>query len=167
LIKKITSKHQIILRYHKSIIDKNMNTSHQISKVNFKDPTTSFYHIWIRFILSLLSVIILDPIQFAKSDEVNLKCTGRYEINRGELIKPDWEISYFKINLSGLKSTIEDSGIKKKGITSVRGDIYTITYKDNNKIKTKYKIDATYGTYIVEYTKNNRTLIGSCQKSRG
>tara|TARA_B100000965_G_scaffold393963_1_gene405549 strand:+ start:742 stop:1176 length:435 start_codon:yes stop_codon:yes gene_type:complete len=144
-----------------------MKTNHQISKVNFRNPTTSISHIWIRFMLLPLSVIIFDPIQLAKSDEVNLKCTGRFEINRGELIKPDWEISYFKINLSGIKSTIEDSGIKKQGRTLIRGDIYTITYRDNNKIKTKYKIDSTYGTYIVEYTKNNRTLIGTCQKSRG
>ena len=143
-----------------------MNTKLQITK-KFNDPISSIYDTSIRFLFLFLSGIIFFPIQVAKSDEVNLKCTGKFEINRGELIKPDWEISYFKINLSGLKSTIEDSGIKKQGRTLIRGDIYTITYRDNNKIKTKYKINSTYGTYIVEYTKNNRTLIGTCQKSRG
>ncbi len=143
-----------------------MNTKKQTSKIKFKNPI-SFSYKRMRFVLFFLSVILFIPMQLAKSDEVNLKCTGKFEINRGELIKPDWEISYFKINLLELKSSIEDSGIKKKGTTLIRGNNYTITYKENNKIQTKYKIDSTYGTYIVEYLKGNRTLIGTCQKSRG
>ena len=143
-----------------------MNTKLQITK-KFNDPISSFYDTSIRFLFLFLSGIIFFPIQVAKSDEVNLKCTGKFEINRGELIKPDWEISYFKINLVGLKSTIEDRGIKKEGKTLINKNTYTITYRVNKKIKTKYKINSTHGTYIVEYPKSNRTLIGMCEKGRG
>ena len=143
-----------------------MNAKQQIPrKLNY--PITSFYDKSLRFLLLFFSGIIFFPIPLAKSDEVNLKCTGKFEINRGELIKPDWEIRYFKIDLVGLKSTIEDQGIKKEGETLIRGNIYTVTHKDNNITKTKYKIDSSYGTYIVEYPKSNRTLIGTCQKGRG
>tara|TARA_Y100001968_G_scaffold306159_1_gene322717 strand:- start:98 stop:520 length:423 start_codon:yes stop_codon:yes gene_type:complete len=136
-------------------------------QTNSKIKLPFFIKMIFKLLLLFFSGITLFPIQLAKSDVVNLKCTGKFEINRGELIKPDWEISYFKVNLDGLKSTVEDQGIKKEGKTLIRKNNYTILYRDNKKIKTKYKINSTYGTYIVEYPKSNRTLIGTCQKGRG
>tara|TARA_Y100001968_G_C19096128_1_gene590224 strand:+ start:51 stop:407 length:357 start_codon:yes stop_codon:yes gene_type:complete len=115
-----------------------------------------------------LSGILLLPTQLAKSEEIFLKCTGKFEIDRGELIKPDWETSYLTINLEGLKSTIYDKGIKKEGRTLIRRDSYTITYRDKNKrTKTIYKVHGTQGTYMVDYPQSKRTLIGTCQKGRG
>tara|TARA_B100000965_G_C19555552_1_gene742008 strand:- start:574 stop:912 length:339 start_codon:yes stop_codon:yes gene_type:complete len=112
--------------------------------------------------------VSLIPIQTTKSDELFLKCTGKFEINRGELIKPDWETSYLTINLHGLKSYIDDNGIKKTGMTMIKREKYTITHRDNsNRISTKYKIDGIHGNYLVDYPQQNRTLIGTCQKGRG
>ena len=114
------------------------------------------------------SWLLLITIQPAKSHEIFLKCTGKFEINRGELIKPDWETSYLKVNMDGLISTIVDKGVRKKGKTFIRRNLYTITYRDKyNILKTKYRINGTYGTYVVDYPQLNRTLIGICQKSRG
>ena len=128
--------------------------SYQISKVNT--------------VLVLLSGLCLLPIQQAKSEEIFLECTGTYEINRGPLIKPDWESSYLRINLKGLISTVDDQDGIKKGRTSISGKSYRITHRDNkSNIENIYKVNKKYGTYIVEYPKRNRTLIGTCQKSRG
>ena len=143
-----------------------MKIKQQIAKA-LDAKITSFYIKGLSFLMLFFSGLLIFPIQKAKSDEINLKCIGKFEINRGALIKPDWEISYFKINPIRLKSTIEDQGIRKEGEILIRRNIYTITYKDNNNIKTKYKINSTYGTYLVEYLKSNRTLIGTCQKGRG
>tara|TARA_Y100000766_G_C18776458_1_gene541033 strand:- start:528 stop:827 length:300 start_codon:yes stop_codon:yes gene_type:complete len=97
-----------------------------------------------------------------------LKCIGNYEINRGALIKPDWETSYITINLDGIKSIIDEKGIKKEGRTLIRRNTYTITHRDKrNVVKNIYKINGTYGTYTVESLHRNRTLIGTCQKGRG
>jgi len=116
----------------------------------------------------MLTGILFLPIKQAKSEQIFLKCTGKFEINRGALIKPDWEISYLTINLNGLKSTIDDKSIKKEGQTLVRRNFYTITHRDKkNIVKNIYKINGTYGTYTVEYPQINRILIGTCQKSRG
>ena len=121
-----------------------------------------------RFILIFLSGIIFIPHQLVKSDEIFLSCTARFEINRGELIKPDWETIYLKINVDELKSYIDDKGIKKEGNTKIRGNTYIITHKNrNNKIESKYKINGTHGNYKVEYPQRNRALIGTCQKGRG
>ena len=121
-----------------------------------------------RLVFVFITGIILFPIQLAKSHEIFLKCTGKFEINRGELIKPDWETSYLTINLDGLISSIDDKGIQKEGRTSIYGDSYRITHRDNrNRIKTKYNVNGKYGTYIVDYPQINRTLIGTCQKGRG
>ena len=145
-----------------------MKTNKKISIFNF-----AFYRIYLlsqktRLIRIFLLGIILLPIKVAKSEEIFLKCTGKFEINRGELIKPDWETSYLTINLDGFESFIEDKGIQTKGSTLIRRNSYTIIHKDNNKrIKAKYKIHGTYGNYVVDYPQRNRTLIGSCQKSRG
>tara|TARA_Y100001968_G_scaffold174799_1_gene160217 strand:+ start:278 stop:715 length:438 start_codon:yes stop_codon:yes gene_type:complete len=118
--------------------------------------------------LFFILAIVLVPIRKLNSEEIFLKCTGKFEINRGELIKPDWETSYLKINLDGLISTINDKGIKKVGNTSIKGNSYVITHRGiRNEIKSKYKIDRTYGTYKVEYPKRHITLIGTCEKGRG
>ena len=121
-----------------------------------------------RFIFLLLTGVILLPLQESRSEEISLKCTGKYEINRGALIKPDWETSYLTINLDGLMSTIYDKGVLKEGRTLIRRNTYTITYRDNrNRVKNIYKINGTYGTYSVESPQRNRILIGICQKGRG
>ena len=120
------------------------------------------------FNLVLLSGLLLVPLQQTRSEELFLKCVGKYEINRGALIKPDWETSYLTINLDGLISTIVDKGIKKEGRTLIRRNLYTITHRDNrNGVKTIYKINGNHGTYSVESPQRNRTLIGTCQKGRG
>ena len=145
-----------------------MNEYHQITITNRKDEKTSLWIHKFRIILVLVSGVLIIPIQQVRSNEIFLKCTGKFEINRGELIKPDWETSYLTINLVGLKSTIVDKGIKNEGRTRIRRDSYTITHRDNSyRIKAKYKVHGTYGTYIVDYPHKERTLIGTCQKSRG
>ncbi len=132
------------------------------------NPTKSNYIFINRLLLILISGVILLPLQQAKSNQIFLKCIGQFEINRGPLIKPDWETSYLRINLNGLTSTVNDNGDIKKGKTFIRGNIYTIKHFDNrNNIKNVYKINRTYGTYLVEYQQINRILIGTCQKSRG
>ncbi len=119
-------------------------------------------------VLLLLSGACLLTQLKAKSEEIFLKCTGKYEINRGPLIKPDWETSYLKINLNGLISTVDDKGGIKKGRTLIRRNSYIITNRDNrNRIKNIYKINATHGIYTIESPQINRILIGTCQKSRG
>ncbi len=121
-----------------------------------------------RFLFVLLSGILLLPLQESRSEEIFLKCIGKYEINRGALIKPDWETSYLTINLDGLISIIDDKGIKKEGRTLIRRNSYTITHRDNrNSVKNIYKINGTHGTYSVESPQRNRKLIGTCQKGRG
>tara|TARA_Y100001968_G_C19221688_1_gene650037 strand:+ start:436 stop:873 length:438 start_codon:yes stop_codon:yes gene_type:complete len=145
-----------------------MNANKQIPQDNINNSSTSFRIKKFRLILFFISGVILLPIQQAISKEIFLKCTGKFEINRGELIKPDWETSYLRINLDGLKSYIDDNGIKKEGRTLLKRNSYTITHRDNRfKIKTKYKIHPTYGNYMVTYPQRNRTLIGTCQKGRG
>ena len=122
----------------------------------------------LRSVFLILSGICLVPLQQANSEEIFLKCTGKYEINRGPLIKPDWETSYLKINLNGLISSVDDKGDIKEGRTLIRRNSYTITHRDkSNKIKNIYKINGTHGTYLVEYPQISRILIGTCQKSRG
>ena len=108
------------------------------------------------------------PFQQNRSEELFLKCVGKYEINRGALIKPDWETSYLTINLDGLISTIVDKGIKKEGRTLIRRNSYTITHRDDrNSVMDIYKINGKHGTFSVESPQRNRTLIGTCQKGRG
>ncbi len=65
------------------------------------------------------------PIQSTKSHELFLKCTGKFEINRGELIKPDWETSYLRINLDGIKSLVDDAGKFRGGIEDRGSTIHT------------------------------------------
>jgi len=130
--------------------------------VKYIDPRKFYFN------LVLLSGLLLVPLQQTRSEELFLKCVGKYEINRGALIKPDWETSYLKINLDGLMSTIYDKGIKKEGRTLIRRNSYTITQRDNrNSVRNIYKINGKYGTYSVESPQRYRTLIGTCQKGRG
>ena len=145
-----------------------MNKNIQFLIPNFNNLITSFQPKKFRFIFVLLSGVLLLPLQQTRSEEIFLKCIGKYEINRGALIKPDWETSYLTINLDGLISTIDDKGIKKEGRTLIRRNSYTITQRDNrNRVKNIYKINATHGTYTVESPQSNRTLIGTCQKGKG
>ena len=135
---------------------------------DFKNLINSLKTKRFSILLLLLSGPVFLPLQETSSEEIFLKCIAKYEINRGALIKPDWETSYLKINLDGLISTIYDKGIKKEGRTLIRRNSYTITHRDSrNNIKNIYKINEPHGTYTVESPKRNRTLIGTCQKGRG
>ena len=145
-----------------------MNSKRHNSITNIKDPRNRFDIKTLRFIFLFLSGFLLVPAQLVLSDEFFLKCTASYEINRGKLIKPDWETSYLKINLNGLMSSIDDKGIKKTGRTMIRPNFYILTHRDNrNRIKTRFKVNRNYSTYVVNYPQTNRTLIGICQKGRG
>tara|TARA_Y100001968_G_scaffold226082_1_gene208869 strand:- start:2019 stop:2369 length:351 start_codon:yes stop_codon:yes gene_type:complete len=116
----------------------------------------------------LISGVLLLPLQQTRSEELFLKCTGKYEINRGALIKPDWETSYITINLDGLISIIDAGGLKKEGRTKLRRNSYTITHRDiKKKVKHIYKINETHGIYTFKNPQKKRTLIGTCQKGRG
>ena len=145
-----------------------MNSHKQISKTNINYFKIKLLLKKFPIILLFLSGLLFLPIQKSKSKIIFLKWTGKFEINRGELIKPDWETSYLTINKNGLSSTIDDKGIKRKGRTFIRRNSYTVTHRDKmNRVKAKYKIDRTHGTYRVDYPQTNKTLIGICQKSRG
>ena len=145
-----------------------MNKNIQFLIPNFNHLITSIQSKKFRFILVLLSGLLFLPLQQTRSEEIFLKCIGKYEINRGALIKPDWETSFLTINLDGLISTIVDKGIKKEGRTLIRRNSYTITQRDNrNRVKNIYKINVTHNTYTFESPQMNRTLIGTCQKGRG
>ena len=150
------------------LINKYMNKDFQIFLPNLNKLTISTQLPKFRFILVLISSVLIAQMQEARSDEIFLKCTGKFEINRGALIKPDWETSYLTINLDGLTSTINDKGLSKKGSTLIRRNSYTITQRDNrSRIKNIYKINSKHGTYILESPERNRVLIGNCQKGRG
>ncbi len=135
---------------------------------NFKNLIKPFKPKTFSFIFVLLPGLLLLALPETRSDEIFLKCTGKFEINRGALIKPDWETSYLTINLNGLISTIDDNGIETKGRTLIRRNSYTITNRDTrNRINKIYKVNGKHGIYIVETPQENRTLIGTCQKGRG
>ena len=145
-----------------------MSKNHQFLIPNFNNFLNCHYPQRFRFILLFVTVILLLPLQQTRSEEIFLKCIGKYEIDRGALIKPDWETSYLSINLDGLISTIYEKGVKKVGRTLIRRNSYIITQRDKrNSVKNIYKINSKHGTFIIESPKSNRTLIGSCQKGRG
>ena len=140
----------------------------QILFTEFNNLITSIQLPKFRFIFLLISGLLSVQMQETRSEEIFLKCIGNFEINRGALIKPDWETSYLKVNLDGLTSTINDRGIRKKGRTLIRRNSYTITHRDNrNIIKNIFRINGKHGTYVVESPQRNRILIGTCQKGRG
>ena len=145
-----------------------MNKNIQVLIPNFNNIIKYCKTEKFRIILVLLSGVLLLPLQQTRSEEIFLKCIGNYEINRGALIKPDWETSYLTINLDGLISKIDDKGIIKEGWTLTRRNSYTITHRDNQYgVKNIYKIDRRYGTFTVKSPQRNRTLIGTCQKGIG
>tara|TARA_B100000965_G_scaffold401275_1_gene424755 strand:- start:1984 stop:2421 length:438 start_codon:yes stop_codon:yes gene_type:complete len=145
-----------------------MYTRNQKSLLNRNDSRTSMSKKCFYFILVLITGAIVVPVQIVKSEEIYFKCTGKFEINRGELIKPDWETSYIKINQDRSKSYIDDKGIKKQGKTYIRHNSYTVIHRDKkNTITTRYKINKKHGNYIVDYPQSNKTLIGTCQIGRG
>mgnify|MGYP001215577409 CR=1 FL=1 len=145
-----------------------MNKNIETLIPNFIKLINSFKTQRFRLIFVLLPGLLLLAVPETRSDEIFLKCTGKFEINRGALIKPDWETIYLKINLNGLMSTINDQGIETKGRTSIRRNSYTITNRDiRNRINKIYKVNGKHGIYIVETPQENRTLIGTCQKGRG
>ena len=145
-----------------------MNTYIAMLITNVNNIINSYSISKFRLILILLTGVLILPFQQSRSEELFLKCIGKYEINRGSLIKPDWETSYLTINLDGLMSIIEDRGIEKEGRTLIRANSYTITHRDKrNIVKNIYKINRRHRTYIVESPQRNRTLIGTCQKGKG
>ena len=145
-----------------------MNTYIAMLITIFNNIINSYSISKFRLILILLTGVHIIPFQQSRSEELFLKCIGKYEINRGSLIKPDWETSYLTINLDGLMSIIEDRGIEKEGRTLIRANYYTITHRDKrNIVKNIYKINRRHRTYIVESPQRNRTLIGTCQKGKG
>ena len=145
-----------------------MNTYIAMLITIFNNIINSYSISKFRLILILLTGVLILPFQQSRSEELFLKCIGKYEINRGSLIKPDWETSYLTINLDGLMSIIEDKGIEKEGRTLIRANSYTITHRDKrNIVKNIYKINRRHRTYIVESPQRNRTLIGTCQKGKG
>ena len=145
-----------------------MNQNISMLITNFINIFTSFQINKLRVILILLTGSFLITFQQTRSEQIFLKCIGKYEINRGTLIKPDWETSYLKINLDGLMSTIYNNGIETEGSTFIRRNSYIITHRDDrNIVRSIYKINRRYQTYIVESPLRNKTLIGTCQKGRG
>ena len=137
-------------------------------KTNINNLTKSFEFKKITFILIFLAGALPISSKVTRSEELHLKCSSEFEINRGALIKPDWEISNLIINLDALKSTFIDKEIKTEERTFIRRNNYTIIQRDNrNKVKKIYNINLTYGTFKVEYPQINRTLIGTCEKGRG
>ena len=145
-----------------------MNEKKKFSTTKFNYSNASSQLKKFRLIFAFLTSVILIPIELAKSEEIFLKCTGKYEINRGELIKPDWETIHLTININGLTSYIDQKGTKTEGSTLIRGNSYIIKHRDNkNRIKTEYKIHKINGNYIVDHLELNRRLIGTCVKGRG
>ncbi len=145
-----------------------MNKNIAMLITNFNNMITSNPINKFQLILVMLTGVLLLPFQQTKSEELFLKCIGKYEINRGSLIKPDWETTYLTINLDGLISIIDNKGIEKEGRTLIRRNSYTITHRDNrNIVKNIYKINRRHRTYIVKSPQKNRTLIGTCQKGKG
>ncbi len=121
-----------------------------------------------RFFLAFLSALLWLPSQTAKSEEIYLKCTGKFELNRGILIKPDWETNYLSINTEGLISKIKEPFSTIKGRTRYRRGSYYITHRDENRrVKAKHSVNSKMGIYSVEYPQENRILIGNCEKGRG
>ena len=121
-----------------------------------------------RLLLAILTTFLLVPSQSVISEEIHLICTGKFELNRGKLIKPDWETTYLSINRYGIISTIDDGLMIKKGRTFYRRGSYYITHRDKNRrVNAKYSVNKKLGNYSVEYPQENKLLIGTCEKGRG
>ena len=121
-----------------------------------------------RLFLTFLTAVIWLPSQTARSGEIHLICTGKFELNRGRLIKPDWETTYLSINLDGIMSSIDDGFSVKKGRTLNRRGSYYITHRDKNRrVNAKYSVNKKHSNYSVDYPQKNKVLIGTCEKGRG
>ena len=119
--------------------------------------------------LFLFGLIVFSPIQKAKSEKINLTCVGKFEINRGPLIKPDWEKSYLTMDIDGILRTpstmISEGGFPKKGRTFFMNGAYHISYiGKEQEVLTKYIVNLNNGNYLVSYPKEERVLIGTCRK---
>ncbi len=120
-----------------------------------------------RIFSAVLTALLWLPSPTARSEEIHLICTGKFELNRGRLIKPDWETTYLSINLDGLISSIDDGILIKKGRTRIRRGSYYITHRaKDRRVKAKYSVNKL-GNYSVEYLQDNKVLIGTCEKGRG
>ena len=121
-----------------------------------------------KFLLVVITALLFLPEQTVRSEEIHLICTGKFELNRGRLIEPDWETTNLSINLGGLISLIDDGLLIKKGRTRMRRGSYYITHRDKNmRVKAKYSVNKKLGNYSVEYPQKNKVLIGTCEKGRG
>ena len=121
-----------------------------------------------KFLLVVITALLFLPEQTVRSEEIHLICTGKFELNRGRLIKPDWETTYLSISIDGIMSTVNDNVSIKKGRTLRRRGSYYITLRDKNRrIKAKYIVNKKLGNYSVEYPQRNKVLIGTCEKGRG
>ena len=119
--------------------------------------------------LFLLGLMILPLMQNAKSEEIHLICVGNFEINRGPLIKPDWQRSYLTMNLEGILRTpstlVYEGSFPKKGRTIYINGSYHIDHLGKEEeVLTEYIVNLTNGNYSVNYPKNGRMLIGTCRK---
>ena len=121
-----------------------------------------------RSLLAVLTALLWVQSPTAKAEGIHLICTGKFELNRGRLIKPDWETTYLSISIDGIMSTVNDNVSIKKGRTLRRRGSYYITLRDKNRrIKAKYIVNKKLGNYSVEYPQRNKVLIGTCEKGRG
>ena len=121
-----------------------------------------------KLFLAFLTTLLWFTSQTARSKEIHLICTGKFELNRGRLIKPDWETTYLSVNLDGIMSKIDDGILIKKGRTLIRSGTYYITHRDkNSRVEAKYSVNKKLGNYSAEYPKKNKLLIGTCEKGRG
>ena len=131
--------------------------------MNIEVPKLNFFKLF------LLGLIAFSPIKEAKSEQIHLTCVGKFEIDRGPLIKPDWQRSYFTMNIEGILRTpstiISDGGFPKRGRTFLHKGAYHIDHVGQDaEVLTKYIVNLTTGNYLVNYTKEGRVLIGTCRK---
>ena len=113
--------------------------------------------------------MVFPPMQNAKSEEIHLICVGNFEINRGPLIKPDWQRSYLTMNIEGILRTpstmVYEGSFPKKGRTIFINGAYHIAHLgEQEEVLTEYIVNLTNGNYSVNYPKNGRMLIGTCRK---
>ena len=119
--------------------------------------------------LFLFGLMVFPAIQNAKSEEIHLICVGNFEINRGPLIKPDWQTIYLTMNIEGILRTpstmVYEGSFPKKGRTIFRNGSYHIAHLGKEEeVLTEYIINLTHGNFSVRYPKEERVLIGTCRK---
>ena len=119
--------------------------------------------------LFLFALIVFLPLQKAKSEEIHLVCVGNFEIDRGPLIKPDWQISYLTMNIEGILRTpstiISEGGFPKRGRTTFKNGSYHIAYLGKEEeVLIEYIVNLNNGNYSVSFPKKGRVLLGTCKK---